>query len=134
MGVKAIAFWEMDGTHLHTVRSIDVSVEDPSADTVKTLSRNPWPLGHRRGMNEITYTLEAVLTDPPEFDWEAAQEDHTTHLAMYEEAIDRDTVGNRYLLMGLQIYSVGKTMNAEGDITVSVSGKALRHKAEPEAA
>ena len=105
-------------------------MEDPNADTIRTLSPNNSPLGHKRGMNDIAYTLEVMPTTEKEFDWHAAQRDQTLHRIVYEESVDRNTEGNRYLMTDVAIYSVGAS-HTEGESSYSVAGKALDHRPEP---
>jgi hypothetical protein len=130
MAAVNFTYFEIDGKILHYITSGDVTVEDPNADTVRTLSPNNAPLGHKRGMNDISFTLEVMPSTEKEFDFHAAQRNQTTHRIVYEESVDRNTEGNRYLMTEVQFYSVGASAS-EGENNYSVAGKALDHRPEP---
>ena len=130
MSAVNFAYFEIDRQIIHYINSGDITVEDPNADTVRTLSPNNAPLGHKRGMNDCAFTLEVMPSTEKEFDFHAAQRNQTTHRIVYEESVDRNTEGNRFLMLDVQFYSVGAS-HSEGESSYSVSGKALDHRPEP---
>lgn len=123
-----VVYFEIDRLELATVKSVDVGDSFPNADTAKGMGRNPWPIGHRRGMRDQTVTIEAHIVAPPEFDWYASLEAGTNHLIVYEEASRGSSAsGNRFILKDFQIYGIEKTVNGEGELAYSITGKPIRH-------
>lgn len=124
--IVEIAFIEIDGQELQTIMSFDISDTDPGAEVVKTMRRSRKALGHKSGVSDFEFDIEAKQTVPPEFDWMGYKRNKTEFLMVYEE----NDGGQRWRCEDCKITEVGKGHNADGESTYRIKILALDHRPE----
>lgn len=111
---------------LQEVESFEVSETDPGAEVVKTIRRSRRAIGHKSGVPDFEVTLEVMKVNPPEVDWLGLKQAEIEFDIYYEE----NDGGQRYQLRDCKVIEVGKSANADGEVTESVSILALDHVRE----
>jgi hypothetical protein len=111
---------------LQEVMSFDVTQTNAGAEAVKTMRQKRRAIGFKRGVPDFEIDMEVKPVTPPEVDWGELERKGTLFSMFYEE----NSGGRRFRLTDCLVTEVGKTGNAEGEVTQTVKILALDHRLE----
>ena len=103
--------------------------EDGGLEAVKTMTPTRKAIGFKEGISDFTGTINHKILIPREFDYQAAKENRTELLIVYQERAG-NLLGDRFLLKPARVKGVSRGYNAEGDAMDVVTFVALDHKRE----
>lgn len=120
-----IAFVELDGTELETVRQLQLSKQDP-AKVVKTMRKKRRALGIQRGVPEFSGSFEVVQLKEAEQDWDVLCRAKLPHLVTYQKSEG----GDRRQLIDLYFTDMSEPYDVDGEQRVTVDFVYLDDKPE----
>ncbi len=123
--VVDVAFVEIDGQELQTVRSFTPSSSDPKAP-VNTMNRRRRAIGRTRGVPTFSITMEVAELVSPEYDWDQWLESGDERTVAYEKTDG----GERFQFLDVCLDEISEPYTEAGESRVSLTLSALDKKAE----